>query len=456
MPATPGTPGLPPSTPTGSGKCGVPLRHRRGLDIGIPAHVKDFPNQKRLAARDKFQSNESLLSSSPAVVSETEPSGADSHVMPGAFPCCRTVFFFDWDDTLCPTTWIRETLKNEMADSIDWAMSAEEFDKDWRYSIPAWFGQPLPDMPHIKDKIWSMQRAVIKVIEMAQSLGVVCIVTNACEGWVEKTTKKWLPHLTEYVFGHGSRPPIQVLYGQLEYKSPPPGSVADSLQFVDGLRDLMLWKKVAMQTALEHVDTLYRINPSRVSDEHQPSLPRTRSGSCLRWNPLHRDNTPRGSTASSHFAWPAPGDHENVPTQVLRQPNLKVNAANVLVNIISVGDTEAEMQSAELAAVAYREAVRQPSGSSKRAQSAPAALRMPAGRPWVKQLKLREGPSLDAMVQQLDVITKSLMRVVAARSHLRLTPEEMLEWTPEDCCCNSIPEARVQRKMQLKMRMQSI
>merc|ERR1719482_1825425 len=28
-------------------------------------------------------------------------------LLPGAFPTRRTVLFFDWDDTLCPTTWIR-------------------------------------------------------------------------------------------------------------------------------------------------------------------------------------------------------------------------------------------------------------------------------------------------------------------------------------------------------------
>ena len=45
--------------------------------------------------------------------------------LPAAFPHRRTVIFFDWDDTLCPTTWIRSLLKETLADYKDWEQGAE-------------------------------------------------------------------------------------------------------------------------------------------------------------------------------------------------------------------------------------------------------------------------------------------------------------------------------------------
>lgn len=425
----------------------------------MPTHVRTFKKEKNSLAKDDRRygsgTSEDLANRStsnqvcpPAIISQSLLN-AKGIKMPGAFPHHRTVFFFDWDDTLCPTTWIRDTLKLEMADSLSWAMSTKEFEEDWRYSIPSWFGQPLPDIPQIHDKIWALQRSVIDVIKTAQSLGVVCIVTNACEGWVEKTTKKWLPHLTEYVFGHGSRPAIQVLYGQIEYKATRQDKADESLDFVDSLHELKLWKKSAMQAALEHVDDLYRVAPrlNRSTSESSQSWPQSRRPSFL----CSQSGTPKSQatigsgsavaelSASTGLPSPTGGDSPQVPWVT------NGSRSNDLVNILSIGDSEAEMQGAELAASVYREALRQPPGSSKRARSAPAALRAP-GRPWVKKVKLWDGPSLDQIVEQLDFLTKSLPQVVAARSHLRLEPEHLRTWaSPPAATGEEDAEMHVQR-----------
>lgn len=342
----------------------------------------------------KFMSNDSMPPevTPPAVVHEPK---FPQRPLPGAFPRHRTLIFFDWDDTLCPTTWIRELLKGHMADSMEWVVSNES-DQDWRYEIPAWFFHPLPDMPDIRDQIAALQRSVIDVLNKAQSLGVVVIVTNAVQGWVETTTKKWLPHLKEYILGHGSRPPIQVLYGQREYKRPRPGSVAADLSWVDALGELMLWKKFAMSSALEQLDTLYRVGPRSATS----------------------------ATASAASA--------DAGTSEARE-----TAPQFLMNILTIGDSEAEMQSAELAALSFRRNLTR----HKRALSAPPGPRLP-GQPWVKALKLREGPCPDEIVEQLDLITRSLPHLVTARSHTRLEPEQIrrlayTQWSedPEALVC---------------------
>lgn len=451
-----------PASPGGTGRLSsVPLRSRRGLELQMPTHVRTFKKEKNTLAKDpgRFSSGNACDGLGdctkqvcpPAIISQSLLN-AKGIKMPGAFPHHRTVFFFDWDDTLCPTTWIRDTLKCEMADTLAWAMSPKEYEEDWRYSIPSWFGQPLPDIPQIRDKIWALQRSVIDVIKTAQSLGVVCIVTNACEGWVEKTTKKWLPHLTEYVFGHGSRPAIQVLYGQLEYKATRQNHLDESLDFVDGLHELKLWKKSAMQAALEHVDDLYRVGP-RCSDRTPSdsssfqSLPQSLTMGRHSLVCRQSSTVSQGSACSGLSVNPSASTGRNSTTSGdLNQVPWVTNGSrsNDLVNILSIGDSEAEMQGAELAASVYRDALRQPPGSLKRAQSAPAALRLP-GRPWVKKVKLWDGPSLDQIVEQLDFLTASLPQVVAARSHLRLEPEHLRTWASPPPGTGEEEETRVQR-----------
>jgi len=255
-------------------------------------------------------------------------------------------------------------------------MSAEEYEKDWRYQIPAWFGQPLPDIPDIRDKIDLLQTTVMKVIDLAQSLGVVCIVTNAVEGWVRNTINKWMPKLGEYIFGHGFRPSIKVLYGQVEYKKAPraytPANDVEDLQF----SELVLWKKVAMCNVLKQLHELYRVAPSSgTTDETISSLK---------------------------------------------------NGPDNLLNIVSIGDSEFEMVSGELVTLEYQDRdkahISRPANRLQRPQSAPATREL-HGRPLFKAIKLLDGPSIDDIIKQLELLTKSLKQIVASRSHFRIDAE---------------------------------
>eukprot|EP00930_Biecheleria_cincta_P022743 TRINITY_DN16561_c0_g1_i1.p1 TRINITY_DN16561_c0_g1~~TRINITY_DN16561_c0_g1_i1.p1 ORF type:complete len:781 (-),score=135.74 TRINITY_DN16561_c0_g1_i1:116-2434(-) len=190
-------------------------------------------------------------------------------VLPGAFPSRRTVIFFDWDDTLCPTSWIRSLLKEHLDDMEQWVEQAEPeygcpHEDDWRDSVPSWFKQPLPDEPAIHQLISDLQEAVMNVIEVAQAFGVVCIVTNAVSGWVEKTIKRWLPQLRPYIGGQVSRRQIKVLYAQQAYV---PNTIPD-LGYVDDQGEYMWWKKVAIDGALNEVDSMYGFDEDDASSRY--------------------------------------------------------------------------------------------------------------------------------------------------------------------------------------------
>lgn len=304
--------------------------------------------------------------------------------LPGAFPNRRTVFFFDWDDTLCPTSWIRSILTAHIADLKEWC-DLEQLDNEveWRDSVPGWFSQPLPDEPTVHEWIADLQRAVIDVITACQAYGVVCIVTNALPGWVDKTIKKWLPMLTQYIYGHGARPPIKVLYGQQAYK-PPQGAAAD-LSWVNELGPYMWWKKAAMTKALDGVDELYRLEETNFSPRHGSAqiLP--------------------------NISWCGCGDQKRV------------------ASVISVGDDEAEMQATELAARDYdeRRVALHAGRSSRRVYHnvASGTCRWSSGStkwPWIKLVKCKERPHVKQLQTQLQEILELLPELVAQRQHFRI------------------------------------
>jgi len=291
--------------------------------------------------------------------------------LPGAFPCQRTVFFFDWDDTLCPTTWIRSLIKETRAEMEEW--NEERFDYEWRNTIPGWFHQPLPDDPRIRKSISKLQRASIGLITAAQAFGVVCIVTNALPGWVDRTMQKWLPELTQYIRGHGARPPISVFYGQKEYAKLP--EVQD-LPFVDELAETVWWKVAAMKQAIDQLDTLYR-----VETETTRSMGHTR-------RPL---------------------------------------------NIIAVGDDEAEMQASQIVGFHGSRGVRDAScsgdGASKKVRSHSASPCLQATSsadgidsvhgpsPWVKRMKFKAFPRISELTSQLEEVTAMIPDAICSRCH---------------------------------------
>ncbi|CAJ1354467.1 unnamed protein product, partial [Effrenium voratum] len=290
--------------------------------------------------------------------------------MPAAHPLRRNVFFFDWDDTLCPTSWIRSLLKEHMADMEQWldedAILPHE--EDWRDAVPSWFKQPLPDEPHVRQLIFDLQQSCIRLLNVAKSLGLVCIVTNAVPGWVEKTIQRWLPNLRRHIGSHTERP-IRVLYAQEAY-------IHQDLPFVDDQMEYMWWKKAAMASFLAEVDNIYS-----------------------------------GSTGA-----------------------VRPDGAKRLSNVVSIGDTEAEMRAAELVCQNFDSNRHMPKrgraycrvweqgGDESDCGGRRHSVDVPRARhwPWVKLVKLREGCKACRMAEQMDETANLLPQLIALRRHTRV------------------------------------
>ncbi|CAJ1343398.1 unnamed protein product [Effrenium voratum] len=87
----------------------------------------------------------------------------------------QTIIIFDWDDTLCPSSWIRANKK---------VLS---------------FFKPAPATEKYQKPLRELQASVEVLLKMAMKLGTVVIVTNAMDPWVETSCRNFLPSLLPLV-----------------------------------------------------------------------------------------------------------------------------------------------------------------------------------------------------------------------------------------------------------------
>jgi len=87
----------------------------------------------------------------------------------------QTIILFDWDDTLCPSNWIRENRP---------ALS---------------FFRPAPTEERFQVPLLELQKQVEAVLKLALKMGKVLIVTNAMDPWVETSCRNFLPYLLPIV-----------------------------------------------------------------------------------------------------------------------------------------------------------------------------------------------------------------------------------------------------------------
>lgn len=85
----------------------------------------------------------------------------------------RTLTLYDWDDTFLPSTYL----------------SALGLRVDEEIELPSQLVKDLADLETI----------VIKVLEEALRFGVVKVITNAEEGWVELSGARFMPRLTKFL-----------------------------------------------------------------------------------------------------------------------------------------------------------------------------------------------------------------------------------------------------------------
>jgi len=87
----------------------------------------------------------------------------------------QTIILFDWDDTLCPSHWIRENRP-----------------------ILSFF-KPAPSSEKYQKPLRELQTHVEATLKLAMKMGKVIIVTNAMEPWVETSCRNFLPVLVPIV-----------------------------------------------------------------------------------------------------------------------------------------------------------------------------------------------------------------------------------------------------------------
>lgn len=80
----------------------------------------------------------------------------------------QTIILFDWDDTLCPSSWIRQNRP---------ALS---------------FFKPAPPDEKYQQPLRELSQYVEKTLKLAMTLGKVVIVTNAMDPWVMISCKHFL------------------------------------------------------------------------------------------------------------------------------------------------------------------------------------------------------------------------------------------------------------------------
>jgi len=161
----------------------------------------------------------------------------------------ETVIIFDWDDTLCPTTFIREDPR-----------------LNWNEEAPCFASAPTPPVHPLEttnaegdgeaaallaDLLHRHVEVVTAALRAASSCGHVVIVTLAREGWIELSSGNFLPGLREVMWELG----IEVIYARCYL---PMWKVRSAL--LDELDVFQLMKESAMRGCLEK---FYGARPNR-------------------------------------------------------------------------------------------------------------------------------------------------------------------------------------------------
>lgn len=377
---------------------------------------KDSEEKKQTRRNHRVQSCPSFIIQK-AVQRQKVP-----RVLPGAFPSRRTVIFFDWDDTLCPTSWIRSLLKEHLDDMESWVEEAEpecgdHREDDWRDSIPSWFKQPLPDEPAIHQLISDLQEAAMNVIDVAQAFGVVCIVTNAVAGWVDKTIKRWLPQLRPYIGGHVSRPQIKVLYAQQAYV---PDAI-DNLGYVDDQGEYMLWKKAAMDGALNEVDNLYRLEDDASNRYLGVGTKRVSNIISIGDSEAEmRATVLAGQDFNANRTAPMMGRRYNRHCGLSQETSQPVRAGADCADAMgeaSCSDVGSGNERDTAPELTQRAPTDEAYGFGKRHSE---NVNMTSQWPWVKLVKLRECSNVRRLTVQLEEIAELLPQMVHLRKHQRV------------------------------------
>lgn len=120
----------------------------------------------------------------------------------------QTIILLDWDDTLCPSTWIRAN-RTHLS-----------------------FFKPAPNIERFQAPLRRLEANCLALLRTAMELGSVVIVTNAMEPWVMTSSQHFLPGLLPLV------KELPVIYARSVYETQncePAGGASESRRAMPGL-----------------------------------------------------------------------------------------------------------------------------------------------------------------------------------------------------------------------------
>merc|ERR1719310_1854011 len=105
----------------------------------------------------------------------------------------QTIIIFDWDDTLCPSSWMR---RNATGSNRGNSVKALKNSMDQETEM----------------ELQQLAMQVIPLLRAAQAMGKVVLVTNARRPWVDTSCARFLPQIQQHLKS------IDIIYA-MEYLS---------------------------------------------------------------------------------------------------------------------------------------------------------------------------------------------------------------------------------------------
>jgi len=142
--------------------------------MAIGAKVQTDARSLEECAEEPTPEEESVPHENPELAAIGASSRSDQLPMSppsSQFSSEETVLIFDWDDTVLPSTWVQsQGLRLDDGSQVT----------DWQ-----------------REQLAEVAAAAAETLQIAKQLGSVVFVTNAEQGWIELSCKKFMPDLVQ-------------------------------------------------------------------------------------------------------------------------------------------------------------------------------------------------------------------------------------------------------------------
>ena len=182
----------------------------------------------RLSKRAEMMRNQNgpqrtLLSNSLRTLESIASTGSQADY----FHPQQSIVIFDWDDTLCPSHWIRINRPKLQ------------------------YFQPCPDDPRFKLPLESLSDQVIKVLRASHAISKTIILTNAQVTWVEISCKNFRPRVWPVIQELG----LDIVYARQSVEQDV--AVCRELDYNYNSNAPQLWKERAMKDNISRFYSQY-------------------------------------------------------------------------------------------------------------------------------------------------------------------------------------------------------